>query len=316
MKNTTKYNVLKRLLEVGDNYISGSEIAESLGISRNAVWKAVKNLEDDGIGIDSVIARGYRLTSRDILFPELIPGRNAVIMEEVDSTNDYAKKLAAQGEPSGTVVLAETQTGGKGRLGRSFLSPRGKGLYMSMILRPKFDISFAPLITSAAAVAAASAVDEFCGCDTSVKWVNDLYVGGKKICGILTEASINMELNSLDYAVVGIGINTASNDFGELSSRVSDLETETGISPNRCGLCAKIADNLEYWTDNMEKRLHLEEYRRREMLTGSIVSANFGGETIVGKAVCIDENANLVLETENNKRLVLTSGEASLIRKM
>lgn len=316
MTYSTKYTVLKRLLEAGDNYISGSEIAESLNISRNAVWKAVKNLEADGIVIDSVTAKGYRLGCRDILAPELIPGRKAVILEEIDSTNNYAKKLAAQGEPAGTVVLADTQTGGKGRLGRSFVSPKGRGLYMSMILRPEFDISLAPLITSAAAVAAAESVEELCGCDAAIKWVNDLYVGGKKICGILTEASINMEMNSLDYAVVGIGINTAAYDFGELGSRVTDLESETGVRPNRCELCTKIADNLEYWMNNMEKRLHLDEYRRREMLTGSIISADFGGEKIVGLALGVDENANLVLETESHERLVLASGEASLIRKI
>lgn len=316
MKNTTKSIVLKKLLEAGDNYISGGELSRSLNISRNAVWKAVKALESEGIVIDSVTAKGYRLGSSDILLPELIPGRNAVILKETDSTNNYAKKLASQGEPDGTVVLAETQTGGKGRLGRRFESPEGSGLYMSMIIRPKFDISLSPLITSAAAVAAAEAVEQLCGCCTNIKWVNDLYLNGRKICGILTEASLSMEMNALEYAVIGIGINTASHDFGELSSRVTDLESETGVRVNRCELCRKIAERLEYWMSNMEKRLHLEEYRRREMLTGNMITANFGGKTVTGKALGIDENANLVTELETGERLVLTSGEASLIRKI
>lgn len=316
MENTTKSIVLKKLLEAGENYISGGELSRSLNISRNAVWKAVKSLESEGFVIESVTAKGYRLGNSDVLMPELIPGRNAVILKETDSTNNYAKKLAAKGEAAGTVVIAETQTGGKGRLGRKFESPKGSGLYMSMILRPKFDISLSPLITSAAAVAAAEAVEELCGCRVDIKWVNDLYVNGRKICGILTEASLSMEMNSLEYAVVGIGINTASHDFGELSSRVTDLESETGVRVNRCELCGKIADRLEYWLDNMENRLHLGEYRRREMLTGHMITASFGGKTITGKAVGIDENANLTVETENNETLVLTSGEASLIRKI
>ena len=125
-----------------------------------------------------------------------------------------------------------------------------------------------------------------------------------------------MEMNALEYAVVGIGINTASHDFGELSARVTDLESETGVRVNRCELCGKISDRLEYWLDNMEKRLHLGEYRRREMLTGNMITASFGGQTITGKALEIDDNANLVVETENNGTLTLTSGEASLIRKI
>ncbi|MCM1528733.1 MAG: biotin--[acetyl-CoA-carboxylase] ligase [Alistipes sp.] len=316
MENTTKSIVLKKLLEAGENYISGGELSRSLNISRNAVWKAVKALEAEGFVIESATAKGYRLGNGDILLPELISGRNAVILSETDSTNNYAKKLAAKGEAAGTVVLAETQIGGKGRLGRKFESPKGSGLYMSMILRPRFDISLSPLITSSAAVAAAEAVEELCGCRVDIKWVNDLYVNGKKICGILTEASLSMEMNSLEYAVVGIGINTASHDFGELASRVTDLESETGVRVNRCELCGRIANRLEYWLDNMESRLHLGEYRRREMLTGHMITASFGGKTITGKAVGIDENANLTVETENNGTLTLTSGEASLIRKI
>lgn len=316
MENTTKSIVLKKLLESGENFISGGELSRALNISRNAVWKAVKALESEGIIIESVTAKGYRLGSSDILLPELIPGRNAVILKETDSTNNYAKKLASRGEPEGTVILAETQSGGKGRLGRKFESPGGCGLYMSLILRPKFDISLAPLITSAAAVAAAEAVEELCGCAADIKWVNDLYVNGRKICGILTEASLSMEMNALEYAVVGIGINTASHDFGELSSRVTDLESETGVRVNRCELCGKIADRLDFWMNNMEKRLHLGEYRRREILTGNMITANFGGKTVTGKALGIDENANLVIEPENGGNLALTSGEASLIRKI
>lgn len=321
-----KDSLLKAFADSGRNYISGSALAEQLGVSRNAVWKAVKALEAEGYVIDSVTAKGYRLSDEsNRLSAPLIAaklkqggiGGNIIVLDEVDSTNNYAKDLTAKGAEHGTVVVADRQTAGKGRMGRSFVSPPGKGLYMSVVLRPDFGIQTAPLITSAAAVAAAEAIESLCEADVRIKWVNDLYIGGRKICGILTEASVDMEMRALQTAVIGIGINVRSvgDSFDEeLSSRATSIQDETGIAPDRNELCAAVINRLSSHLERIESREYLREYRRRELLTGNMITATIGRETITGKAVGIDRNANLMLETESGTVRSLSSGEANLCR--
>lgn len=318
--------VLAALVQAEDEYISGAALAERLEVSRNAVWKAVKALEDEGYIIDSVTAKGYRISSESnrlsgkIIYSMLETsalGRNITVLDETDSTNNRAKELAASGALHGTVVVADTQTAGRGRLGRSFVSPSGTGLYMSVIIRPDFSIETAPLITSCAACAAAEAVEELCGSPVSIKWVNDLYMNGRKICGILTEASLSLENNSLDYAVIGIGVNVRGVReifSSELSSIATSVEDETGLKINRNKLCAEILGKLEKYLAAIESRAFLSEYRRRELLTGNMITANVGGETFTGKAAAIDDNANLVVELPDGTRKTLGSGEANLCR--
>lgn len=316
--------VINKLSASGDKYISGAELARNIGVSRNAVWKAVKALEDDGYIIESVTAKGYRLSpENNKLSAEIISanlntrelGKKIIILDETDSTNNYAKSIASEGAVHGTVVIADTQTAGKGRLGRSFVSPSGKGLYMSAVIRPEFSTDIAALITSAAAVASAEAVEELCGNEVRIKWVNDLYMNGRKICGILTEASMGLEINSPDYIVIGIGINVREFMLDdELTDRVSSVEKETGKIIDRNKLCALVLEKLEYYTDSLEKRSHIDEYKRREFLTGNIVTANIGNQKITGKAVGIDDNANLIIECENGGIRNISSGEANLIR--
>lgn len=316
--------LINRLSLSDGEYISGAELARQIGVSRNAVWKAVRALENDGYIIESITSKGYRLApysnrlSAEIITAKLTAkklGKRIIILDKTDSTNNYAKDIALKGAVNGTVVIADTQTAGKGRLGRNFVSPSGMGLYMSVIIRPTFSIDVAALITSVAAVASAEAVEKLCGSDVRIKWVNDLYMNGRKICGILTEASMGLEISSPDYVVVGIGINVREFAFDdELSKRVSSIETETGRIIDRNELCALILDRLEYYIDNLEKRSHIDEYKRRELLTGNIITASIGTERIAGRAVGIDENANLIIETENGKRRNLSSGEANLVR--
>ena len=309
-------SLLKAFADAGRNYISGSALAEQLGVSRNAVWKAVKALESEGYIIESLTAKGYRLSgeSNHLSAPLIsakvnasVLGSKIVVLDETDSTNNYAKKLTASEAPNGTVVIADMQTAGKGRLGRSFISPEGKGLYMSVILHPEFSINTAPLITSAAAVATAEAIESLCKTDVRIKWVNDLYINGKKIVGILTEASVDMEMRALDIAVIGIGINV-------LSARASSIQDETGVALNRNDLCAAVINYLDAHLIKIESREYLREYRRRELLTGNMITAKVGSETLKGKAVGIDRNANLMIETENGIVRSLSSGEANLCR--
>lgn len=323
---SVKREVLRALAESENEYISGAALAEKLGVSRNSVWKAVKALEEDGYVIDSITGTGYRISEENNrLSAELITaaldteelGRDIIVMDEVDSTNNRAKELASAGAVHGMVVAADTQSSGRGRMGRSFVSPSGTGLYMSVILRPDFGIDTAQLITSCAACAAAEAVEELCGSQVNIKWVNDLYMNGRKICGILTEASLSLETHSFDYAVVGIGVNVRSvrELFGsELSGTATSVEDETGLKISRNVLCARILSRLESHLSTIESRSFLSEYRSRELLTGNMITANVGGETVTGKAAAIDDNANLVVELSDGTVRTFGSGEANLCR--
>ena len=321
-----KQTLLNTFAEADNSFISGAAIAEKLGVSRNAVWKTVKSLEADGFVIESVTSKGYRLSpasnclSADLITPILKTetlGRQIQVFDELDSTNNLAKILTSQGYPHGTVIIADRQTEGRGRMGRSFVSPAGTGLYMSIILRPEYGLDCAPLMTSAAACGAAEAVQEMCGEHIMIKWVNDLYLHGRKICGILTEASLGLEMKMLDFAVIGIGINVRSikGKFDdELSGIATSIEDETGLKLNRNILCARVLNKLEKYLGMVENKGFLDEYRSREMLTGNVISTTVGGEVITGMAMGIDDNANLIMKLPNGQLKKLSSGEANLTR--
>lgn len=321
-----KETLLETLAESRGEYISGAMLAEKIGVSRNAVWKAVKSLETEGYSIEAVTSKGYRLSAENNRLSEKLIqsslktehfGKQIIILDETDSTNNYAKEIASSGVSHGTVVIADTQSAGKGRLGRNFVSPKGKGLYMSVIIRPDFDIKTASLITSATACAAAAAVEELCHSDVNIKWVNDLYMNGRKICGILTEASLGMEMKSLDYAVIGIGINvrSAEGSFSrDLRVSATSIEDETGLKIDRNRLCAEVLNSLEKYLSEIETRNYIREYRNREILTGNTITANIGGSTIIAFAEGIDDNANLIIKLPDGTIRHLSSGEANLCR--
>ena len=321
-----KDSLLNTLAAAQDEYISGAALAEKLGVSRNAVWKAVKSLQSDGYAIESVTSKGYRLAhdnnrlSAELIAPMLTTralGKDIKVFSELDSTNIMAKELASAGAPHGTVVAADMQTAGRGRLGRNFVSPAGSGLYMSIIVRPGFDLEISSMMTAAAAVAVAEAVEKLSSHDVMIKWVNDPYMNGKKICGILTEASLGMEMRSLDFAVIGIGINVRSMKNiidTELAKIATSIEDETGLIIDRNQLCAEVLAKLEYYLDTLPERTFLHEYRRREFLTGHEITANIGNSNVSGKALGIDDNANLIFQDSSGNILHLSSGEANLCR--
>lgn len=321
-----KTSLLKALVSADGEYISGGALAETLGVSRNAVWKAVKALESQGYCIESVQSKGYRLSENgNHLSAEIIKSRlneetsanEIIVYDTVESTNDIAKKLASQGASDGTAVIADQQTAGRGRLGRAFISPTGTGIYMSVVIRPDFAVEYAPMITSASACAVAEAVEKLCGQDVNIKWVNDIYINGRKICGILTEASLGLEMKNLDYAVIGIGVNVRSvkNSFDDkLLETATSIEDETGVKADRNTLCAEILNRLAYYMKNVSNGVFLDEYRRREYLTGKQITANSGNEMIEGTAVGIDDNANLIVKLSDGEIRHLSSGEANLCR--
>ena len=321
-----KSELLATLANAGGDYISGAALADQLGVSRNAVWKAVKALESEGFSISSITSKGYKLNednnrlSEDLISPFLTTkemGRNIRVLEEVDSTNNAVRELETEKAPNGTTVVADSQTAGKGRIGRSFVSPQGTGLYMSVLVRPHFDLEFAPMITAAAACAAAEAVEVLCGSKVNIKWVNDLYMNGKKICGILTEASLGLELRELDCATIGIGINVRSigkNFDSDLRKKATSIEDETGLRINRNRLCAEVLNRLEPYLGKITDRSFLKVYREREMLTGHRITAMVGNEKLEGEALGIDENANLIIRLPYGEIKYLSSGEANLCR--
>ena len=201
---TVKNEVLKILENNRDIYVSGNYISKEIFVSRNAVWKAVNALKNDGYLIDSVTNKGYKISSdTDIVSAESISkylkyNIDITVLSEIDSTNNYLKKLASDGEKEGKLVVACKQTGGKGRMGRSFYSPDNTGIYFSLLLRPNFPIEQSLLLTVMAAVAVADTAKQFSEADIKIKWVNDVYANGKKLCGILTEGSVSLENNRLD----------------------------------------------------------------------------------------------------------------------
>lgn len=301
--------------------VEGAKLARELGVSRNAVWKVMNSLRQDGYEIEAVTNRGYRLVSAPDRLSEAeirrwLTGPGAVRELEIhgllDSTNNRAKALAAAGAVHGTAVIADSQSGGKGRLGRSFFSPEHSGVYMTVILRPDCTPDKAGLLTSLAAVAAARAVEKVSGVDVKIKWVNDLYLNEKKICGILTEGGLGLEAGRLEYAAVGIGINVNRMEFPpELREIATSVGNETGTSHDRNRLIAEILNELDSLYGDLETGVFLEESRRRSNVIGREVTVIEGGKKYPAKALDIDGQGRLIVETEEG-RTCLNYGEVSL----
>ena len=301
--------------------VSGEQLAKELGVSRNAVWKVMNRLREGGYKIDAVTNRGYRLLSApDLLCETEIRrwlttkemGRKLEIHELLDSTNNRAKALAAEGAPHGTAVIADSQTGGRGRRGRSFFSPEHSGIYLTVILRPSCTPEQASLLTSMAAVATARAIEKTADADVKIKWVNDLYLGNRKICGILSEAGMNMESGQLDHVAVGIGVNTARMAFPpELQEIATSVGNETGTVPDRNRLIAEILNELEKLYDEQDSTAFLRESRRRSNVIGRDITVIEGEKRYPARAVDIDSRGRLIIETPEG-RTRLNYGEVSL----
>ena len=312
----------QKILEIFENnqgeILSGEEIAKVLGVSRNCVWKNINLLKNEGYDIISHSTVGYSLSCTvDVFSANRIESLskndiNVIFYDEVSSTNDVAKDLARNGAKEGTVVIARTQTNGKGRLGRTFISNEDNGIYMSIMLRPQMALSESVNITVMGAVAVLEAIEKTSNITASIKWVNDIYINDKKVCGILTEASFDFESSRLDYAILGIGINVTppKNGFDEEISAIA-----TSIYPTKSpvgyksALCAQIIDSfMNYYKKSCDKS-YIKKYKEKSNILGKNVNVYRGNETVFGKAIDIDENANLVVETENGI-VKFNSGEA------
>ena len=317
----TKSEILFLLEKNRRAFLSGEEIATELGITRSSVWKAIHSLEARGIAIQAVKNRGYKLSEDcDSLTVEAVSANlpdsciscEILVFDSIDSTNDEAKRRAAAGAKHGTLILANTQTAGRGRQGRSFFSPPDTGLYMSLILRPWAEISHPQLITVAAAVSVCRAIERQSNLKPEIKWVNDILLGGKKACGILTEAVTSMESGNIDQIIVGIGINCKDPE-GSFPKELSDVATALETPElRRSLLCAEIAGGIIEFFEKLDSPALLDEYRARCNMTGKSVSFMHGGEKKNAIVRGIDSDCRLELELENGDSLTLASGEVSL----
>ena len=324
----SKETVLRLLQESHGTYISGEGISGKLGITRAAVWKAVKALQRDGYEIESRKSQGYRLldapdrlTETEIranLGQTKLVGRKLVCFESIDSTNAYLKRVASQGVVDGTVAVADEQTGGRGRRGRSFQSPAGKGIYLSVLLRPPVEPNHLLPITGFVAVAMCNAVERVTGVRPQIKWANDLVLGKRKLCGILTELSMEGESGALQYVIIGIGINVAHTreDFaGELENIATSLELEVGAPVARAALAAAMIEELDALYQALlrhKMQPYLDTYRCDCLTIGQQVQLLW--EDVHEKVLATGVDADLGLEVlrQNGAKDVIRTGEVSV----
>lgn len=321
--HSTVHRLLKLLKDADSSGVSGEEVSHRLGVTRSAVWKHVDELREAGYAIEASPQRGYRLLSApDRLIPtELegglettVIGRRILCYETLDSTNRLAMELASKGAPEGVVIFAEEQTLGRGRLGRSWASPKGVGLYFSVILRPPFEPQKAPRVTLAAAVAVRRALAQKTGLRILVRWPNDLLVGGEKLCGILTE--MGAESDRLGHVVVGIGVNVNSPKKALPPGGVS-LKTATGRGWNRCELARAILEELERFYGMLlrgEFAPIAEMWEEASALTGRRIAARTLSGNLEGVAAGIDGDGALWIRQDSGLNARILSGDIVFLR--
>lgn len=324
VNNNMKDAILK-LLKNNSEYLSGEEISNILGVSRTAIWKHIRTLKREGYGIESQTKLGYRLFRvPDRLYPEEIKeylktakiGRIILYDETVDSTNITAKGIAEKGFEEGTVVVAEVQTAGKGRLGRGWHSPHGTGIWMSVMVKPTIIPMDAPKITLLTAVSVAQAVWQELGIKPGIKWPNDILMQGKKVCGILTE--IKADMDRIHYIIVGIGINVNDHEFpSEIGEIATSLKMETGIDINRAKMAAAVLNN---WEENYQEFLQRgfsrikSVWKEYSVNLRAEVTVHTLKDTIQGRAVDIDDEGMLLVEDTGGTIHKIVAGDVSLRR--
>ncbi len=318
---SVKEQLLTILEENDGGFLSGTALAERLGVTRAGVWKCIQQLEAEGVLIESAMGRGYRLSAGNDTVTEYAL-RKALgpdteysfeVYDSVTSTNLVLKERAGE-LPAYRVAVASRQSAGRGRLGRSFYSPDGTGLYLSVLLRPKLPMEEAALITTAAAVAVCGAVEDCGGGSPAIKWVNDVYLRGKKICGILTEASTSVESGGMEYAVLGVGINVYEPEggFPEEIRNVAGAAFTERRGGLRVELAASFLRRLRALYERLPERGFAEEYRRRSFLVGRSVTVHRPSGVREAVAVDVDGDCRLVVRYGDGSVEALSSGEVSV----
>lgn len=324
---SVKEEVLSKLEQHRGEDISGEALARELGVSRAAVWKAINVLKEQGYKIESSTNRGYRLSEHsDILSAEGIKLHlsgdaalaDVIVFDEIDSTNLEAKRMAANGAQNAAIIVADSQTVGRGRFGRVFYSPEGCGIYMSILLKPTAEqVSEAVMLTTAAAVAVCRAAAKLSDLSPGIKWVNDIYVNDRKVCGILSEAVFDIESGSIGSVVIGIGINFKQStepmpqDIANIAG--SFFGENAPVSRNQ--FTAQVANELFLMLSKLSEREFLKEYRERSILIGKEIVYSRGNEKYAAIAEDIDQDGALVVRYEDGKVEALKSGEVSVRAK-
>lgn len=314
-----------RMLCAHEGYYSGAEISRVLGVTRMAVSNAVRALRDDGYEIDAVTNRGYclrstpgKLTQGEICayLPE---GRRTLVhcFDSIDSTNSYLKREAVQGAPHGLCAVANEQTAGRGRSGRDFRSAPDCGVYLSLLLRPRCAPIEAATLTSHAAVAVCRAIDSVCGCETGIKWTNDILLNERKICGILTELTLEGETAALDSVVIGIGVNVNNRltEFPpELQGKAGSVFSETGQTINRARLAAAMIEELDamYAAWEQDRFAFLAQYRTRCLTVGREVRVIRGDSAREAFALSVSDDFGLRVRYPDGAEETLNAGEVTV----
>ena len=298
----TKEDVLKILINNADSFISGEALAKQLSLSRAAVWKAIKGLQKQGYTIDAVTNRGYRLNEQNDIITEkslkkfLDFDADVLYYPVIDSTNNEAKRLVNDGSGKPMLLVAEEQTNGRGRQGKSFYSPPLTGIYMTLVTHPMSRLANAVTATTAASVAVCRAVEELTQLKPKIKWVNDVYLDGKKICGILTEAITDFETQTVSSVIIGIGMNIKTIDFP------SEVENAASLNVNisRVKLIACIANHLNriLCCDYSE---FITYYRSHSMIIGEQIHFIKNAKVTPATAMDIDDTGGLVVRLENGE---------------
>lgn len=313
-----------RMIRTCTDYISGQEICDTLGVSRTAVWKVVKQLQAEGYDIEGVNNKGYRLVSYPELItaPELMSrantqwaGQRVFYQSETESTNEDAKEWAEEGREHGFLVVADQQTGGKGRRGRGWSSPSGTSISMSLLLRPEFAPNQASMLTLVMALAVAEVIHNLTELEVKIKWPNDVIIGGKKVCGILTE--MNAEMDYIHYVVVGVGINVNTKEFPEeIKSIATSLLLEKGEAVNRSDLILGIMDLFEFYYGEFVKAgdfsIFVDLYDKYLVNKDAQVKVLDPKGEYVGTATGVNDYGELIVQREDGQFTRVSSGEVSV----
>lgn len=315
-----KNEIIKLLEENRDKSISGQEIANTFGVTRASVHKAIGQIRSEGFSVEAVTNKGYRLADgNDVLSEEGIrvyldeqyKKNRLFVFDKIRSTSTYAKQKAIAEEcQHGDVVIANEQFAGRGRLGRTFYSPSNGGIYMSFVLKPNMSISDATVFTVTAAVAVCVAIEKVTGIKPMIKWVNDVFIDGKKVCGILSEAVSNFENQMVESVVVGIGVNVKDCDFPDEIKNVATAIGQKGVLRNK--LVAEIVNSFMKFSDNLDKEWIINEYKARSLVIDKEIVYIQGEKECKAIVLDINNDGNLVVKNQENQVIVLKSGEISI----
>lgn len=317
-----KSEILEALRET-DGYVSGQDLCNKFGVSRTAVWKAIKQLKEAGYEIEAVPNKGYHIVSAPDLMNKVElesirnttwAGQEIYYYDVTDSTNIRAKELAEEGHPGGTLVVADRQEAGRGRRGRSWDSPSGTGIFMTLLLKPEMNPNHASMLTLVAAMAVARAISKCANTEALIKWPNDIVIGGKKICGILTEMSAQFDF--INHIVIGIGINVHNEHFPEeIAETAGSIFLQTGKRIRRAELIEQILEQFEHYyaifmeTEDLSGLVR--EYNSILVNMNKSVRVLDPKEPFEGKAMGITKKGELIVDTWESRKMV-SSGEVSV----